>query len=118
MYNMPKKIYANPSNKNHFNGSWADNTDLTETTYYRHDLYETIEAQNKMLAESVTSIKAKVDAQADDEGLWFYAKTASEGYLQQELRKLHEVIENHAEAIALAQKLIDELTTATKKEGV
>lgn len=34
-----------------------------------------------------------VDEQAEDEGLWFQAKTAPEAYLQQELRKLHRCIE-------------------------
>jgi hypothetical protein len=31
--------------------------------------------------------------QADDEALWFEAETASEAYLQQALRELHEAIE-------------------------
>ena len=35
-----------------------------------------------------------VDMQSKDEGLWFNAKTAPEAYLQQELRKLHERIED------------------------
>jgi hypothetical protein len=34
-----------------------------------------------------------VEEQAKDDGLWFEAKTAPEGYLQQELRKLHAAIE-------------------------
>jgi len=34
-----------------------------------------------------------VNKQAEDEGLWFKAKTAPEAYLQQELRKLHHAIE-------------------------
>ena len=38
-------------------------------------------------------IKKLVDSQAEDDGLWFIAKTAPEAYLQQELRKLHAVIE-------------------------
>jgi hypothetical protein len=33
------------------------------------------------------------DRQAEDEGLWFEAQTASEAYLQEELRKLHALIE-------------------------
>ena len=37
--------------------------------------------------------KELVDQQAEDEGLWFEALTAPEAYLQQELRKLHAVIE-------------------------
>lgn len=34
-----------------------------------------------------------VDKQAQDEGLWFDAMTASEAYLQAALRELHRVIE-------------------------
>jgi hypothetical protein len=34
-----------------------------------------------------------VSEQAEDEGLWFIAQTAPEAYLQQELRKLHSIIE-------------------------
>jgi hypothetical protein len=41
-------------------------------------------------------VKKTVDAQAGDEGLWFVAGTASEAYLQQELRALHAVIESAA----------------------
>ena len=36
--------------------------------------------------------------QAEDEGLWFESKTASEAYLQQELRKLHDAIESLLQA--------------------
>lgn len=35
-----------------------------------------------------------VKTQSGDEGLWFTAMTAPEGYLQQELRKLHALVEN------------------------
>lgn len=38
-------------------------------------------------------LRGIVNAQAEDEGLWFQAKTAPEAYLQQELRKLHAAIE-------------------------
>ena len=38
-------------------------------------------------------IKDMVAEQAEDEGLWFKAETAPEAYLQQELRKLHKIIE-------------------------
>ena len=34
--------------------------------------------------------------QALDDGLWFAAQTASEAHLQQELRRLHAVIEGEA----------------------
>ncbi len=36
-----------------------------------------------------------VDEQAEDEGLWFVARTAPEAYLQQELRRLHAAIEDN-----------------------
>ncbi len=35
-----------------------------------------------------------VNAQSEDDGLWFQAKTAPENYLQQELRKLHSAVES------------------------
>jgi hypothetical protein len=35
-----------------------------------------------------------VDEQAEDAGLWFIARTASEDYLQRALRELHKVIED------------------------
>lgn len=38
-------------------------------------------------------IQKVVDKQAEDEGLWGIAETAPGAYLQQELRKLHRVIE-------------------------
>jgi hypothetical protein len=34
-----------------------------------------------------------VNEQAEDEGLWFKPETAPEAYLQQELRRLHKIIE-------------------------
>ena len=39
------------------------------------------------------AIKRLVDEQAEDEGLWFIAATMPEAYLQQELRRLHHLIE-------------------------
>ena len=44
--------------------------------------------------EAVERVRLVVDAQAEDDGLWFIARTAPEGYLQQELRKLHAVVED------------------------
>jgi hypothetical protein len=46
------------------------------------------------LEARLASIKALVDKQAEDDGLWFLADHAAEGYLQQELRKLHLLIED------------------------
>ena len=39
------------------------------------------------------AVKALVDEQAKDDGLWFFAETCAEAYLQQELRRLHAAIE-------------------------
>jgi hypothetical protein len=44
-------------------------------------------------------LRAVVVQQAEDEGLWFVAKTAPEAYLQQELRKLHAAIEESSNAV-------------------
>lgn len=38
-------------------------------------------------------IRECVNQQVEDEGLWFEAETAPEAYLQQELRRLHNVVE-------------------------
>ncbi len=43
--------------------------------------------------EQLEKIQAVVNEQANDECLWFVAQTAPEAYLQQELRRLHRVIE-------------------------
>jgi hypothetical protein len=42
----------------------------------------------------IAVIRKMVNRQAEDEGLWFDAKYASEAYLQKALRKLHAVIES------------------------
>lgn len=42
---------------------------------------------------SAICIHDLVAKQAEDEGLWFQATTAAEAYLQQELRRLHALIE-------------------------
>ena len=44
-------------------------------------------------------LKALVDQQAEDEALWFFARTAPEAYLQQELRKLHALCEECIEEV-------------------
>jgi hypothetical protein len=48
--------------------------------------------------EKLEFIRAIVDQQAADHGLWFAAKTAPEAYLQQELRALHAAIEKVTES--------------------
>jgi len=43
--------------------------------------------------ERLKRIKALVDEQAEDEGLWFEPENITEDYLQQALRRLHAVVE-------------------------
>jgi len=45
-------------------------------------------------ADEIVALQALVSEQAEDEGLWFVARTAPEAYLQQELRRLHAKLEN------------------------
>ena len=52
-----------------------------------------LEFNYNLLRAHIRAIKELVTAQANDDGLWFVAKTAPEAYLQQELRKLHHLIE-------------------------
>ncbi len=42
------------------------------------------------------ALRKLVEKQAEDDGLWFQARTAPEGYLQQELRRLHAAVETMA----------------------
>ncbi len=43
--------------------------------------------------EGIGTLRKFVGRQAEDDGLWFVARTASEAYLQQELRRLHDNVE-------------------------
>ena len=43
--------------------------------------------------EHLDAIRQCAAEQAEDDGLWFYDTTAPEAYFQQELRRLHEIIE-------------------------
>jgi hypothetical protein len=43
---------------------------------------------------SLIALRRLVDEQAEDEGLWFFAQTGPEAYLQQELRRLHALVES------------------------
>ena len=50
-----------------------------------------------------SSAQILVDAQAEDAGLWFEARTAPEAYLQAALRKLHAAVETPNVALSEAQ---------------
>ena len=43
---------------------------------------------------ALTEIRQLVDEQAEDEGLWFVAKTENETHLQMHLRRLHALVEH------------------------
>lgn len=45
------------------------------------------------MVSDMQQLRAIVDQQAEDTGLWFETTTASEAYLQQALRLLHTAIE-------------------------
>lgn len=54
---------------------------------------EILQARLAGYQDRLAEIRALVDEQAKDDGLWFRAQHASEAYLQQALRKLHAVVE-------------------------
>jgi hypothetical protein len=45
------------------------------------------------LREAIAAVHSLVSEQAEDEGLWFVADSIVEAYLQQELRRLHTLLE-------------------------
>jgi len=57
------------------------------------DCYDEIAA----LEAKLEKIRQLVNTQAEDEGLWFFAASGPEAYLQQELRRLHALIEAAAQ---------------------
>lgn len=46
-------------------------------------------AERERCIRAVEVLEQTVNKQAEDEGLWFMARTCPEAYLQQELRQLH-----------------------------
>lgn len=50
--------------------------------------------QRDELQAKLTCIRVAVNKQADDDGIWFRAEHATEAYLQQELRKIHSIVES------------------------
>lgn len=58
----------------------------------REDL-ASLRAELAEAREHLALIRGVVDAQAEDDGLWFRAQTAPEAYLQAALRKLHAAVE-------------------------
>jgi hypothetical protein len=52
-----------------------------------------VKVQRDALRDKCTRLRAEVDKQAEDAGLWFVAQTASEAYLQEALRALAAEVE-------------------------
>ena len=66
------------------------------TLYVRWDVdkLKRLEKENKKLKRRLAAIQKVVNEQAEDEGpMWFETDYITEAYLQQELRRLHRVIE-------------------------
>lgn len=86
-------------------------TDKTREAFERYcekffDMWSNFECWQAATAEAdakylpvVEKLVAIVNQQAEDEGLWFVAQYASEGYLQKELRLLHAAIEELAKPL-------------------
>ena len=55
--------------------------------------YELLFKEHGKLRAEAEGVRALTAQQAEDDGLWFEAKTAPEAYLQAALRRLHAVIE-------------------------
>jgi hypothetical protein len=75
----------------------VDKQDLARVVGYEDCLNEWKQARAALPTAGnnhIAVIRKMVDRQAEDEGLWFIAKYASEAYLQKALRKLHAVIES------------------------
>ena len=64
-------------------------------TFYIYDgiAWTPVFGRESALLRHLATIQMLVDGQSEDDSLWFEAQTAPEAYLQQELRKLHAVIE-------------------------
>ena len=67
-------------------------TDI-EAVMEKLDTLEENLGTDKQLRTTFAILTEMVEVQANDEGLWFIAMTGAEGYLQQELRRLHALIE-------------------------
>lgn len=66
------------------------------------------EAEARGREYALAPIKELVNQQAQDPGLWFILKSNSETrYLQNAIRRLHEVVENHSSEECAAQKPMD-----------
>ena len=72
---------------------FADNPDIALMAFQWWRTYRSAPTPEPALVAAARAALKMVDDQAEDEGLWFIAQYASEGYLQQELRRLHATVE-------------------------
>jgi len=63
-----------------------------------------------MNKEKIKIIKGIVKEQTDNDALWFDAQYATEAYLQQELRRLHEAIEGKSSKECAIKIINNQLT--------
>lgn len=73
---------------------------------------------SKKAEKFITLLKDAVNQQAKDEGIWFVAQTAPEGYLQQELRRLHALIEEYEPATEDLITVCDACLMASCWQGI
>lgn len=68
-------------------------TDAKITYAHSKGFVDGVESGRGIERAKVEVLVALVSEQAEDDGLWFMAQYAGEGYRQQELRRLHAAIE-------------------------
>jgi DnaJ-class molecular chaperone len=66
-----------------------------------------LRAESRELYDRLQAIRSVVEAQAEDDGLWFKSAFASEAYLQRGLRELHEVIEGKRPAPEVVAAIVE-----------
>lgn len=75
-----------------------------------HEKIKELEEKQKILVDALKNIQSVVNEQAEDGGLWcveieingeWHPISIGEAYLQQELRKLHAVIENNLKEVGI-----------------
>ena len=82
-------------------GFLLDSESLEYAQSLNADIARALDAAGvRALVKKRDAINAVVDEQANDETIWFCAEYATEAFLQEKLRRLHEVIEGISQADA------------------
>lgn len=66
-----------------------------------------LERENTKLRAALKGMRNVVNEQAEDDSLWFRATSAPESYLQDALRRLHEVVEGKTSKECAVEALTD-----------